>query len=323
MTTRTLATIIYDGVNALDVAGPLEAFAAVRHDDGTPGYALDVWALGALEVGTESGLRLRAFRRPPARPKADLLLVPGGAGVRDPRTLRALAAFLRTHHTSFGRIACVCTGAYALAESGIADGRTLTTHWAHADDLKRRYPKVRVGAEALFTRDGALLSSGGVTSGIDLALSIIEQDFGARAAAASARELVVFLRRTGSQAQFSEPLRLQATGDDGLQEVCTWAANHLDADLSVEALARRANMSPRQFARRFSAAFGTSPGRYIMKLRIDRARAILSAGRASLKRVAQGAGFQSLDGFRRAFERELGVTPSEYQRRFANRRPSS
>ncbi len=320
MTTHALATILYEGVNALDVAGPLEAFAAARHDDGTPCYTLDVWSLGPRDVGTESGLRLRAFRRAPVRPCADLFLLPGGAGVRDPRTLKALGEWLRRHHASFGRIASVCTGAYAIAESGLADGRTLTTHWAHADDLRRRYPKVCVESDALYTQDGTLLSSGGVTAGIDLALSIIEGDFGARIAVAAARELVVFLRRTGTQAQFSEPLRLQAIGDDGLQEVCLWATNHPHADLSVEALARRANMSPRQFARRFRAAFGMPPGRFVVKLRLDWARTALSGGRVSVKRVAHSAGFRSVDGFRRAFERELGVTPSEYQQRFANRR---
>ncbi|BAH39984.1 MAG TPA: GlxA family transcriptional regulator [Gemmatimonas aurantiaca] len=317
----TIATLLYDGVNALDVAGPLEAFAAACTGNNTPGYTIDTWSLGALDVRTESGLLLRAHRRAPERPAADLLLVPGGSGVRDPRTLKALGDWLRRHHAAFVRIASVCTGAYAVAESGLADGRTLTTHWAHANDLARRYPAVRVQSDALCTQDGPLYSSGGVTAGIDLALSIIEKDLGVRTAAATARELVVFLRRTGTQAQFSEPLRLQAMNDDGLQEVCLWATNHPDADLSVEALATRANMSPRQFARRFRSAMGITPGRFVVTLRLDRARTALAGGRVSIKRVASGAGFQSVDGFRRAFERELGVSPSEYQQRFANRRP--
>lgn len=321
MTTHTIAALLYEGVNALDIAGPLEAFAAAFNDDGSPGYALETWSLAALDVKSESGLRLRADRIAPAKPKAELLLVPGGPGVREPHTLAALGAWLRAHRSAFTRIASVCTGAYAVAESGIADGRTLTTHWAHADDLRRRYPKVRVESDALYTQDGALLSSGGVTAGIDLALSIIEKDLGVRAAVASARELVVFLRRTGTQAQFSEPLRLQAIGEDGLQEVGLWATNHPDADLSVEALAERANMSPRHFARRFQAVFGMSPGRFVTTLRLDRARTALSSGQVSIKRVATSAGFGSVDGFRRAFERELGVSPSEYQQRFASRRP--
>lgn len=320
MTRPNIAVLIYDGVNALDVAGPLEAFAASHTDDGKPGYTLEVWGLNELDVRSESGLRLRADRRAPDRPQADLLIVPGGPGVREPRTLQSLGSWLRRHHASFSRIASVCTGAYAVAESGIADGRTLTTHWAHADDLQRRYPKVRVESDALYTVDGTLLSSGGVTAGIDLALSIIERDHGVRSAVATARELVVFLRRTGNQAQFSEPLRLQAAGDDGLQEVCLWATNHPEADLSVEVLAHRANLSPRQFARRFHAAFGMSPGRFVTTLRLDHARTALAGGRVNIKRVARSAGFQSVDGFRRAFERELGVSPAEYQQRFANRR---
>lgn len=317
----TIAALLYDGVNALDVAGPLEAFAAAHPEGSAPGYTVDVWSLGTLDIRSESGLALRANRRAPEQPHADLLLIPGGPGVREPRTLQALGDWLRRHHGAFARIVSVCTGAYAIAESGIANGRTLTTHWAHADDLRRRYPRVRVQSDALYTQDGTLYSSGGVTAGIDLALAIIERDLGVRTAMIAARELVVFLRRTGTQAQFSEPLRLQAIDDDGLQDVCLWATNHLEADLSVEALASRANMSPRQFARRFRAAVGMTPGRFIMRLRLDRARTALAGGRVSIKRVAGSAGFQSVDGFRRAFERELGVSPSEYQQRFANRKP--
>ncbi len=332
MSKRTIAVLLYDGVNALDVAGPLEAFASAStlaseagrtdSDADTPPYTLEAWSLGALDVRSESGLRLRADRRAPEAPTADLLLVPGGSGVREPSTLRELGLWITRHHAAFPLIASVCTGAYAVAASGIADGRTLTTHWAHADDLRRRYPNVRVESDALFTRDGALLSSGGVTAGIDLALSIIEQDLGVRVAMRVARDLVVFLRRTGSQAQFSEPLRLQEADDGDLQDVCLWATNHPTADLSVDALARRAHLSPRQFARRFRAAFGTTPGQFVLTLRLDRARTALESGRMAIKRVARSAGFESVDGFRRAFERDFGVSPAEYQQRFFNRSSS-
>ncbi len=334
MTKRTIAVLLYDGVNALDVAGPLEAFASAstlaseagrtdpeRETDGPP-YTLEAWSLGSLDVRSESGLRLRADRRAPEALTADLLLVPGGSGIREPNTLRALSRWITRHHAAFPLIASVCTSAYAVAASGIADLRTLTTHWAHADDLQRRYPNVRVQSDALFTRDGALLSSGGVTAGIDLALSIIEQDLGVRVAMRVARDLVVFLRRTGSQAQFSEPLRLQEADDGDLHDVCLWATNHPTADLSIAALARRAHLSPRQFARRFRAAFGTTPGQFVLTLRLDRARTALESGRMPIKRVARSAGFESIDGFRRAFERDFGVSPAEYQQRFFNRRSS-
>jgi transcriptional regulator GlxA family with amidase domain len=314
---RTIAILLFDDVNSLDVAGPLEAFAAVPRDGGAPAYQIATWSLGRLQVRAESGLVLCADGAPPERPSGDLLVVPGGLGGREPRTLRRLATWIARHHAAFRRVASICTGAYPLAESGIVDGRVLTTHWAHAADLARRYPKVRVNADALFSRDGKFFSSGGVTAGIDLALELIEDDLGGQAAMAAARELVVFLRRTGSQAQFSEPLRLQTLGVGRLSDVCRWASNHLDADLSVEALAARANLSPRQFSRQFKRSLGSAPARYVQTLRLDAARTALVRDDASVEQIARLTGFRTPDGLRRAFERHFRLNPSEYRRRFA------
>jgi transcriptional regulator GlxA family with amidase domain len=315
---KTVAILLFEGANAIDVAGPLEAFAAIRQDDGqSPGYRISSWSLGELLVRSESGLKLCADSAPPTSPRADLLLIPGGQGVREPETLRTLSQWIGKHHARFERIATICTGAYVLAESGLVDGRTLTTHWAHAADLRRRYPKVKVTDDVLHTRDGKYYSSGGVTAGIDLALSMIEADWGLRAAMDAARELVVFLRRTGSQAQFSEPLKMQAQAAGGLADVCVWASNHLSADLSVETLAARANLSTRQFSRRFKQTFGKSPAQYIATLRLDAARAALSATNATIEQIARTTGYDSVDGFRRAFERHYRLNPAEYQKRFA------
>jgi transcriptional regulator GlxA family with amidase domain len=255
----------------------------------------------------------------PTGAPADILIVPGGRGIREPGTLRQIGEWLRRNHGRFRRVAAVCTGAYALAESGLADGRRVTTHWAHAQDLRRRYPRVKIEESALFLADGKFYSAGGVTSGIDLALDLIEQDCGSRAAMQAARELVVFLRRTGSQSQFSAPLQMQASAPDDLREVCAWAANHLDGDLSVENLASRAHLSARQFSRRFRSAFDTSPARYVQSLRLDAARAALSNPGANLDRVARTSGFSSADVLRRAFERHYQTSPGEYRRRFAPR----
>ena len=307
--------LLYDGVNAVDVAGPAEAFAAVRQAGGSRCYTLQTWSLGGEAVRTESGLRLLADAPAPEQPRGDLLIVPGGSGVREPGALPQLSNWLRVHHEGFRRIAAVCTGAYVLAEAGLADGRTLATHWAHAADLQRRYPRVRVDADALFVSDGRLHSSGGVTAGIDLALDLIEADFGPRAAMQAARELVVYLRRSGNQAQFSAPLRLQSAAPGRLEEVCLWAASNLDADLSVEALAARAGLSSRQFGRRFREAFSTPPARYIKLLRLDSARTLLGQG-APVALAAEASGFASADAFRRAFESHFDIAPSEYQRRF-------
>lgn len=314
---KEIAVLLYKGVNSLDVAGPLEAFATVRDDDGNALYRIVVWTLDEMIICSESGLKLYADALAPAAPNADLLILPGGAGVREPETLARLSAWLARNEAAFPRIASICTGAYALAASGLVDGRTLTTHWAHAADLRRRFPRVVINSDQLYSEDGKFLSSGGVTAGIDLALSVIERDHGARAAMQSARELVVFLRRTGSQAQFSEPLRLQSSAAGSLSDVCLWAANHLEADLSVDALAARANLSSRQFARRFRQAFGTSPAHHIATVRLDAARAALSQNGATVEQVAHASGYRSVDGFRRAFERYFRINPGEYQKRFA------
>lgn len=317
---RSVAVLLYDGVNAIDVSGPLEAFASVRQDDGvTPGYHITTWSLGTLIVRSESGLKLAADSAPPDNPAADLLLIPGGPGGRAPETLQRYAEWVLEHHAGFKRVVTVCTGMYIIAESGLVNGKSVTTHWAHANDLRRRYPKVRVTEDLLHTRDGRFYSSGGVTAGIDLALHIIEQDYGTRAAIDAARELVVFLRRTGSQAQFSEPLKLQALGTGRLADVCTWASNNLSADLSVESLAARAHLSARQFSRLFKQTFGKPPAQYIAALRLDAARTALSTSSASHEQIAETSGYESVDGFRRAFERRYNLNPAEYQRRFGMR----
>lgn len=312
---RTVAVLLYDRVNAIDVTGPLEAFATANSKSERRVYRIATWAIADPVVRTESGLRFLADGLAPKRPRGDILIVPGGEGVREERTLQALAVWLRENGRRFERVASVCTGAYALAESGLVDGRTVTTHWAFAADLSKRYPRVRVRPDALFLSDGRYHSSGGVTSGIDLALDLIESDLGAAIAMNVARELVVFLRRTGTQTQFSLPLRMQADAPGRLGDVCKWAASHLDGDLSVESLASRAGLSPRQFSRRFRAAFGAPPATYIKRLRLDAGRTLLGEG-ISVARVAHATGFGSADGFRRAFESRFGVSPGEYQKRF-------
>lgn len=323
MNTRIkVATLLYPGVNAIDVAGPWEAFAAAHHEDGSAAYALRSWGLDEGALACESGLTLCADGPLPARPRAHTLLVPGGMGVRRPATLATLAAWLSRHQHRFERIASVCTGAYVLAEAGLLDGRRVATHWAHAADLQRRYPRVRVDSDSLYLDDGRICSSGGVTAGIDLTLDLIERDVGRKAAAASARELVVYLRRTGSQAQYSGPLQMQLAATDRLSEVCAWAAANLEEDLSVEHLAERAGLSARQFSRRFQATFDTSPAQFVKRLRLDRARMLLEQG-VALARVAHATGFTSEDGLRKAFRARFGCTPGVYAGRFRDEETSA
>ena len=316
---RTITLLLFDGVNALDAAGPLEAFACVRGESGRRLYEARSLSLDGRVVRSESGLRLDADGALKEPPEGHLLIIPGGEGIRAPARLARAASWLKRYHKNFRRVAAVCTGAYALAAAGLLDDRKATTHWRWARDLARAYPKVDVDPNTLFVRDGKFWTSGGIAAGIDLALALIEDDHGAQVAIEVARELVVFLRRTGGQAQFSEPLKFQSVASDRLSDVCAWAAANLHRDLCVETLAARAHLSPRQFSRLFKEAMGMPPARYIARLRLDSAQAGLSEPKATIAQVADVCGFGSADAFRRAFGRQFLVNPSEYQRRFAAR----
>jgi transcriptional regulator GlxA family with amidase domain len=215
------------------------------------------------------------------------------------------------------RLVSICTGLYGLAQSGLADGRRVTTHWKFAADVAARFPALRLEPDAIFIKDGPIYSSAGITAAIDMALALIEEDFGPALALAAARDLVVYLKRSGGQQQYSEPLRFQARAGDRFAELAAYMVQHLDDDLGVEALAARAGLSPRQFNRAFKAAFETTPAQHVERLRLDAAREHLIASNASIDQVAWTVGFRSDDAFRRAFDRRFGLSPSDYRRRFS------
>ena len=237
-----------------------------------------------------------------------------------PATQSAVVDWLRAHAREVRRLASVCTGIYGLAAAGLLDGRRVTTHWRFARAVAERFPALRVEADAIFIRDGPYFTSAGVTAGIDLALALIEEDFGGRLALDVARDLVVFLKRDGGQEQYSQPLQFQvASSSDRLAELGAWIPAHLRQDLSVEALADRACLSPRQLGRRFGKVFGTSPAEFVERARLAAARERLSAGNRSIAEVADSVGFASADAFRRAFQRRFGVSPRIYRARFVVR----
>ncbi|MDB5492960.1 MAG: AraC family transcriptional regulator, partial [Phenylobacterium sp.] len=215
------------------------------------------------------------------------------------------------------RVVSVCTGFYALAASGVLDGRRATTHWRHAADAAKRFPQVRLEPDAIFIRDGAFATSAGITAGIDLALALVEEDLGPSISLAVARELVVYLKRSGGQLQYSEPLRFQVRASGRLADLAAWMPGHLGEDLSIERLASRVNFSPRHFARVFKQTFGLTPAEHVEQLRLDEAAARLLASDLTLEAIAHSVGYQGGDTFRRAFERRFGVPPSAYRERFA------
>lgn len=312
---RVIGILGFEGANALDIAGPSEVFTSASGAQAR--YRLVVIGLAARRFSTESGLTLESSCSLEAAPEVDTLIVPGGHGLREPGPLARAATWVRDRAAKTRRIASVCTGIYALAEAGLLDGLRVTTHWRHAAAVAARYPRLSMEADSIFIQQGRIYTSAGITAGIDLALALVEEDLGAEAALAVARELVVFLRRPGGQEQFSEPLRLQTRTHDRFGEIVAHVAAHLASDLSVEALARRAALSPRQFGRRFAQRFGCTPGEFVEEQRLTEARRLLGTHTGGLDEVASAVGYGTAHGLRRAFERRFGVAPGAYRARFA------
>jgi transcriptional regulator GlxA family with amidase domain len=317
---RRIGLLGFDGVAALDLIGVLEAFRIADGADwNAPPQRYETLVVGVGEgpFVAESGIRLLPDVALDRAPAFDTLVVPGGPGLREPETNARVAGWLAERAGATRRLVSVCTGLYGVAASGAMDGRRATTHWRHAADAARRFPRVRIEPDAIFIRDGGLYSSAGMTAGIDLALALVEEDHGPAVALAAARQMVVYMKRWGGQLQYSEPLRAQAAAGDRFADLIALMVGDLSADWTVEAMAARAGLSPRQFGRRFSAAFSATPAAYLERLRLDEARLRLAAGGDGVARIAHAVGFSSDDVFRRAFERRFGVTPGAYRDRFA------
>jgi transcriptional regulator GlxA family with amidase domain len=298
----------------------LEAFgsAGVNSAKGVwePCYRVTIAALGAKSFRSEFGLAFAAEKSLSSIRQADTLLVPGGRGMRETDAAQKLSAWLLQYAGKVRRIASVCTGIYGLAPSGLLNGRTVSTHWKYALDVAIRFPTLKVDANSLYVQDGKFWTAAGVTAGIDLSLALIEEDFGPEVALSVARELVVYMKRPGGQEQYSEPLQFQLQSRSRFADLVPWMVAHLDQDLSVDALAGKLCLCPRQFARRFKQEFGSSPASFIRRLRLDEARQRLSSPDCTVESVARSVGFGDADNFRRAFERCFGLAPSEYRGRF-------
>ncbi len=327
MRTRRVAILTYPGGQTLDVVGPLEVFAgasrlrAYEEPGSKPPYTIEVLAAAPGPVAMSSGLKLVADRAyADLKEPIDTLIVAGG-DVGEAMFDSRLIAWLKRTRTKVRRLASVCSGAFILAEAGLLDGRRATTHWASADALARAYPRIAVDPDAIFIRDGAIYTSAGVTAGMDLALALVEEDLGPQVALTIARHLVLFLKRPGGQSQFSTHLKVQAAPRRQIGDVPEWILAHLEADLSVEALAARAAMSPRNFARVFTREMGTTPAKFVERARIEHARRRLEETGLPLKTVAHQCGFGNAERMRRTFQRHLRVVPHDYRRRFEHTPP--
>ena len=327
---RRVVILAFPGVQPLDVVGPAEVFSGadglVADDRGGLGraYEIEVVAQSPEPIMTRTGgygiAPLKTTKQ--CRGPIDTLMVAGGWGVNEATDDEGLVRWIRSAARRSRRVTSVCSGSFLLAKAGLLDGKRATTHWSSCAELARRHPEVEVDPNPIFVHDGDVWTSAGVTSGMDLALALVEQDLGREVALEVARWLVLFLQRPGGQAQFSSHLAAQLAERDSLREMQGWIADNLDADLRVEALAERAAMSPRNFARAFRREIGMTPAAYVTELRVEGARQRLERGSVPVETVAAECGFGTPETMRRAFARRLGVAPAEYRSRFRTPTPA-
>lgn len=318
---RTVVVVGFDGLQLLDLAGPVEVFRTATRLGASPGYRTVVATKGGNAVRSESGVQIGAdasvesLRR--QRSPVDTVLVIGGLGVHDAAADTSFVADVGALSRRAARTASVCTGAFVLAEAGILDGRKATTHWASSERLGQTYRDVEVVSDRIYVRDGNVWTSAGVTAGIDLALAMVEADHGAELAHEVAGWLVVFARRPGGQAQFSAQLRTQPARTPAIAAIQQWLPDHLTEELTVDALAGRATMSLRTFARCFRAETGTTPAAYVEALRIEAARRLLETSDLTVSAVARAVGLKHAETLHRAFRRAVGTTPERYREHFS------
>ena len=313
---RRVVIVAFPRVQTLDVHGPAEVFSTATQLSRRDGYAVEVVAPrpGPLPTSSVALYPDRTIER--CRGPIDTLLVAGGMGVLAASEDAGLIEWLTAAAARSRRVASVCTGAFLLARAGLLDGRRATTHWASCAELARRHPEVEVESDPIFVRDGDVITSAGVTAGMDLALALVEEDLGREVALETARWLVLFVKRPGGQAQFSSQLAAQMADRAPLRELQQWLPDHLEEDLSVPALARRACMSERNFARAFREETGMTPAAYVEVARVESARIALETGTMPVEAIARQAGFGTVETMRRAFRRRLGISPNAYRGRF-------
>jgi transcriptional regulator GlxA family with amidase domain len=316
---KGVAILALPGVQLLDVAGPLDVFAEANVQAGKPVYRLYVVASRPGAITSSSGTRLMAdcLIADLDMKDIDTLLVAGCPNAAETRPNAGVIDWLRTAAPRTRRYGSVCTGAFYLAAAGLLDKKRVTTHWAVAAQLAQTYPATTVDEDALYVRDGKLRTAAGVTAGLDLALALVDEDLGRYLAMKVAGQLVMFFKRPGGQMQFSRKGETLPSGRSILQEVQRFVASNPADDHSVASLAARANLSPRHFARLFHGEVGITPAAWIESARVSAARRLLEDGRETPKQVAVDCGFANADTLRRAFVRQIGVTPAEYRKRYA------
>jgi len=323
MADRSVVIVGFPDMQSLDVTGPYEVFAGVRRAAAAlgvdAGYDVSLVAAQPGPVAASSGLGLTAGPLPGPRATVDTLLLPGGAGVDAARRDPGLVDWVRRTAPRARRVATVCSGTFLAAEAGLLDGRRVTTHWARADQLAEEYPAVTVDPDPIYVRDGTVWSSAGVTSGIDLALALVEDDLGSDVAQMIARWLVMFLHRPGGQSQFATPVWVRRADRSPVRDAQARVEAAPAEDHRVAALAASAAMSERHFTRVFTAEVGESPSRFVERVRTEAARRELESSADTLDVIAARCGFGTAETLRRTFRRRLHTSPDAYRRRFTTR----
>ncbi|MBT2441980.1 helix-turn-helix domain-containing protein [Streptomyces sp. ISL-36] len=316
----------FPGVELLDVTGPAEVFSVATRVGGSrrPDYTVRIATADGGPVTTSSGVRLIAdLKLHEARDRMDTLLVSGAVDVRsdgvEPVLDEEVTAWVRDAAPGAARVGSICAGAHLLAAAGLLDGLSATTHWLTAPRLAAAHPRVTVDPDPIFIRAGRVWTCAGITSGLDMALAMVAEDHGPELALATARMMVMYVKRPGGQSQFSVPLAVPGdAGDTGdrIDELRMWIGEHLTGDLSAEALAARLHLSVRHFNRLFRRRTQTTPAAYVEAARLEAARRLLQESDRPLAEVAAASGLGSVESLHRAFRRRLGTTPAEYRRRF-------
>ncbi|MCV2884466.1 GlxA family transcriptional regulator [Aestuariibacter sp. AA17] len=316
MKRKTAGFLLYDGVTGMDVMGPMEALGAVADILPEVGYTCVSVAMSKSAVKTETGLMILPDVPLADMPPLDYFFIPGGRGRQDIRLQHSVSHIAKGLHQQGTKIVSVCTGAFLLAGSGLLNGCRATTHWGYAQAFQQAFPAVDVVANELFIDIGDIATSAGISSGIDLTLKLIENDFGRDIATKVARYMVVHYRRAGDQAQYSEPLKFQQHSDGPFHALMPWIMSRISQTITTEEMAAFAGMSERNFHRLFLAQFATTPAKFVTALRLDYARQLLVENRWSLKQVSMACGYGRVDVFRRAFERRFGMSAKDYKARF-------
>ena len=311
-----VAVVTFPGAQILDVTGPVEVLSSATRFLPRAGYRTEIVSSEGCAVTASCGLQFATTAIADLGDDVDTLVVAGGADMDQPSADAHLIAHLQRLAGGVRRVTSVCSGAFLLAAAGLLDGRRATTHWRECDLLQQRYPHVAVEPDAIYVRDGDVWTSAGVTAGIDLALALVADDHGRAAAATVARQLVVYLRRSGGQSQFSNLLAAQSADSEPIRDLLTWIPDHLNDDLSLPSLARRAHLSERQLRRVFKREVGVNPVDHVERARVEAACNLLETTQNPIAEIARVCGFATPETMNRAFRRRLNTTPGDHRHHF-------